>query len=372
MNKNNQILKSMDEAKKLSQKFEVPLADILLLGLNMEGAYDPSIESDRMRFRMAPDEAAGREFYFALTNTSNSRWEIKDGLMQFEGERVGAVGTSEEDTCDNTYWRRFSTIDGVVRGTELTINSNSRSFCSGCEFCGTYNLSPEDQAEKDLSTPEKVRRKLDKILIENDIEDLSHLVEVGVVTGCFPNEDMTLQHLNMLHEVLREGYSFQGELKYVGSQIRSKEALKDLASHGLSGISQTVECFERRDQLLQPKKRITLDYAREILENAKAEGVKTTLLYIMGLDGLSTFEKEMEPFLPHLTKMPVINTMQEYVPGQASLRVKEAQSMEYYLQARKTMEKIIEPFKLKPNVWENYRGLWFTEYRGEDLDVIRI
>jgi len=372
MKSNNQILKSLDEAKELSQKFQVPLADILLLGLNMEGAHNPAIESGRMRFRMTPDQASGRDFYFALTNSPNSRWMIKDGLMRFEGERIGTVETPEEDTCDNTYWRRFTTIDGVVKGTELTINSNARSFCSGCEFCGTYNLSPEDQEEKDLSTPEKVKRKLDKILIENDIEDLSHLVEVGVVTGCFPTENMTLQHLNMLHDVLRKEYNFQGELKYVGSQIRSEEVLNDLASHGLSGISQTVECFERRDQLLQPKKRITLDHAREILANAKDAGVKTTLLYIMGLDNLSTFEREMEPFLPHLTKMPVINTLQEYVVGQASLRVPEAQSMEYYLKSRKIMEKMTVPFGLKPNVWENYRGLWFTEYDGRDLDVIRI
>jgi len=369
---NNQILKSLDEGKKLSEKFNVPLTDILLLGLNMEGAYDASTSSDRMRFRMTPDQANGRDFYFALTNTPESRWKIKNGVMQFNGEKVGTVGISEEDTCDNTYWRRFTQINGIVRGTELTINSNSRSFCSGCEFCGTYNLSPEDQAEKDLSTPDKVRRKLDNILIENEIEDLSHLVEVGVVTGCFPTEDMTLQHLNMLHDVLRQEYGFQGELKYVGSQIRSKEALESLASHGLTGISQTVECFTRRQQLLQPKKRISLDEAREILANAKTIGIKTTLLYIMGLDPLDIFEEEITKFIPHLTKMPVINTLQEYVKGQANLRTPEAREMEYYLKARKIVENAAIPFNLKPNVWENYRGLWFIEYNGRNLDAIRI
>lgn len=364
---NNQILKSMDEARALSEKFNVPLTDIILLGLNMEGAHDPQIETDRMRFKMSPI-LSKEDFYFALTNTPNSRWKIEGGQMIFDGEKVGQVGETENDTCDNTYWRRFTNIGG----TELTINSNSRSFCSGCEFCGTYNLDPEDQAEKDLSTPQKVRTKLEKILIENDLYDLSHLVEVGVVTGCFPTEEMTVDHLNMLHDVLRGEYGFEGELKYVGSQVRSKEALESLASHGLTGISQTVECFTRRDQLLQPKKRISLDEARRILGDAKDVGIKTTLLYIMGLDNLDIFETEIEKFMPHLTKMPVINTMQEYVAGQAGLRVEAAKSIPYYLKARKIMEGLAAPFGLSPNVWENYRGLWFTKYNGEDLDGIRI
>ncbi len=364
---NNQILKSMEEAKSLSDRFNIPLPDILLLGLNMEGAHDPLIKTDRMRFRMSPNQTKG-DFYFALTNTPDSRWKIEGDKMFFDGESVGEVGNTENDTCDNTYWRRFTKIGG----TELTINSNSRSFCSGCEFCGTYNLDPEDQAEKDLSTPQKVRTKLEKILIENDLYDLSHLVEVGVVTGCFPTEEMTVEHLNMLHDILRGEYGFEGELKYVGSQVRSKEALESLASHGLTGISQTVECFTRRDQLLQPKKRIPLDEARRILRDAKDAGIKTTLLYIMGLDDLDIFESEMAKFMPHLTKMPVINTMQEYVAGQASLRVEDAKSMPFYLNARRIMEKLATPFDLKPNVWENYRGLWFTQYKGEDLDGIRI
>ncbi|MBT3395208.1 hypothetical protein HOA59_02555 [archaeon] len=370
---NNRILNTLDDAKRLSAEYNIPLTDIILIGLNIEGAYDSSIVSDRMRFNMVPDNSGGNEFYFALTNTKDSRWKINGGELSFNGERIGKVGNTEEDTCDNTYWRRFISLGGKNCGTELTINSNSRSFCSGCEFCGTYNLSPEDQDEKDLSNPDKLRRKLDNILLENDIVDLSNLHEIGVVTGCFPNENLTLQHLNMLHDVLRGDYDFSGELKYVGSQIQSREALENLVSHGPTGISQTVECFERRDILLQPKKQLSLDFAREILDNAKDLGINTTLLYIMGLDKLSTFENEMKLFVPYLTKMPVINTLQEYVEGQSDLRVPEARSMEYYLKARKIMEEICEPLGFKPNVWENYRGLWFTEYSKEGLEnVIRI
>ena len=372
MRNNNQILTSLNEAKELSQKHGVPLVDILLLGLNMEGANNPLISTGRMRFKISPDLTNGKDFYCAITNNPNSRWEIIDGIIQFKGSRVGSIDGVEEDTCDSTYWRRFETIEGKIKGTELTINSNSKSFCSGCEFCGTYNLNPKDQEEKDLSTPKKVRKKIEALLDETGVEDLSHLVGAGIVTGCFPDEEMTLYHLNMLHDVLRQEYGFKGELKYIGAQIRSKKSLESLAAHGPTGIAQTVECFTRRDELLQPKKRITLDHSREILAKAKDLGITTSILYIMGLDNLDIFQEEMEKFIPHLTKMPLINTLQEYLPGQSKLRVQEARSMEYYLKARKIMEKIAVPFNFKPNVWENYRGLWFTGYDGGNLDAITI
>jgi hypothetical protein len=60
--------------------------------------------------------------------------------------------------------------------------------------------------------------------------------------------------------------------------------------------------------------------------------------------------------------------MQEYTPGQGKWKDPQARGMDYYLNARKIVEDNYLPTGHKPNVWENYRGLFFTECGGEKID----
>lgn len=365
----DEFLASRENAEMLGRTYGVPTIDVLLVGLNSEGVNCPIVSSDRVRFSLNI-LTEKKPFYVALTNNKASRWAYDGGVLSFKGEVIGHGSNAEKDTCDNTYFRRFIG-QGPKSGTELTLNSNSRSNCAGCKFCGTYTQESEDIDDKDLTTPHKLRKKLNSIIEEKGLEDFSHLVEVGVVTGCFPNERRTLDHLRMINDVLRHEYAFKGEIKYVGSQILGENAIEELAREtSPAGISLTVECFTRRDMMLKPSKNISLDRGREVLKQAKDAGIKTTILYIAGLDPLDVFEREINKYVGLLTKFPVINTLQEYESGQAKHRHPEAENLEYFLKARNIVEKAYLPTALKPNVWENYRGLFFTRYGGETLESI--
>ncbi len=368
MSENPRILKSMEQAHRLAEKYCVPVGDIIMMGLNMEGIDTGHSEFKRVRFELSPS-ISEKHFYLALTNTDVSRWKHDGSAVYFEGELIGMAKEPENDTCDNTYFRRFLEVGGKRIGTELTVNSNSRSSCAGCGFCGTYNLNPEDADEKDLTTPLKMHRRIEKLLDDEGLDDLSHIVEVGVVTGCFNSEDKALEHLVMLSDVLRGSYGFEGELKYVGSEVRSEKALDELSKYaGPAGISLTVECFTKRDKILKPSKRISLDEGRDVLGYAKSKGIRTTILYIMGIDPIEIFEEELPKYSGLLTKLPVINTMQEYEPRQAVWKDPEARDIEYYLKARGIVEEAFGATGLRPNVWENYRGLFFTRFNGGDID----
>jgi hypothetical protein len=79
MTNHNAILESMGEARELSEKYRVPVFDIIAISLNCEGVRSGT-DAPRVRFSMQPTEDMTSEgpFYFALTNNRDSRW-VHDG-----------------------------------------------------------------------------------------------------------------------------------------------------------------------------------------------------------------------------------------------------------------------------------------------------
>jgi len=364
----NEIITTIEEAQSTSEEYDTPPEDAILIALNVEGAHSPELKSDRIRFRSNLGRE-NRQFYTAVTNTPDSRWTLSDGNIFFMNRQVGTYEHLMKDTCDSTYFRRFHNPRDPTSGTAMTINSNSRSNCRGCKFCGTYELNPEDRDNNDLTTPERLRKKIDSVLSETGKSSLAHVVGAGIVTGCFNSERATLDHILMLNKVLREEYGFAGEFNYVGSQIRSIDAIQELADAASpAGMYLTVECFTRRDKMLKPSKRISLPQARHILETANNAGLNTNILYVCGLDPLEDMEREMKEFSQVTTEFPVVNTFQEYKPGQSSLRTDEASGLKYYLKARNILERIFRDKTARPRTWENYRGLFFTRFAGEPLN----
>jgi len=366
------ILESIEDAERLEKAYQIPLTDILLISLNIEGVNYEKLDSARLKFSIKPKNQE-EKFFLAVTNNKNSRWKYENNKVSFEGNTIGNSDEISEDTCDTTYFRKYIKYNEKKIGTELTINSNSRSSCKGCKFCGTYNSASKDSGKNNLLNIKNLKTKLNEILENEKLNDFSHLEEVGIVTGCFKGEEETLEHLLMLNDVLRKEYSFAGELEYVGSQIRSEKIIETLAKYAKPAtISLTIECFTRRDDILKSSKTISLEKSREILENSVKKGIGTSFIYIAGLDPLNILEEEFYKYQPLVTKMPIVNTLQEYVPGQFRIRDATANKIEYYLECRRIIENVFRNTNLKPHVWENYRGLFFTSFKGEKLDGIKI
>lgn len=347
-----------------AKKYEIPIEDILLIYLNRCGLKMENTIEKRIRFRLKLN-SYNEVFYMAVcVDTYDSPFELKNNIILFNGKKVADVINIEKDTCDTTYFRRNK--------TELTLNSNARSQCRGCKFCGTYKQEPDDIYQ--LDTVEKLSNYTEILLKENNMRDLSDIVRVTVCTGCFPEEEKLVEHLKMIRNTLKR-YNFNKKIRYIGSQIRSKETLEKIQNEVAPfSLSLTTECFSNRQKLMRNEKAsLDIKTSIELLDRAKQLGFAANCLYILGLDELSVFEENMRKLAPHFNRFPVVQIMQNYIAEHEKYRTSDASNgIEYYLKARKILENIFKEYEYKPRCWENYRGLFYTKYNGIKNDTIKI
>ena len=102
-----------------------------------------------------------------------------------------------------------------------------------------------------------------------------------------------------------------------------------------------------------------------MLKVAKNMGCEVAFLYIAGLDPMSVIRDELPQFAGVVTRFPQLQTYQLYTPEQIRLRDSEADSLDYYLQLRQLAEKVFP--NLCPVTFHNYRGLWYSQYRGKSI-----
>lgn len=352
------LVRDVSHLKDLAAKYDVPEQDATLIALNASGIRSGDVGNDRGRFTVTMPN--GRKYFMAVTITDKplAPFVQYERMMFLDGHEIGRASSIEKDTCTDSYWR------GGKR--HLTLNSNSRSNCRGCEFCGTYSLANDDKA---LNNPPALKRKAE-ILCQDLGADLSKVESVGVVTGCFPDEQSLVNHLRMVRQVFGN-YGFNRELRYIGSQLRTPEQLSLLASEGPFALYLTVEAFTRREVLMKrTKASLDLDKGRELLGIAKAMGIETTFLYIVGLDDLESMRREFPQYKDRLTRLPLVQTFQAYVPEQLEMRNPAAASLEYFLETRHIVEQSLPD--LRPQVFSNYRGLWYEKYANEDLPNVVI
>jgi len=290
----------------------------------------------------------------ALTITNSPKTKFShDGASVYLGyEKIGNGTEIKKDTCTDSYWRSE---------THLTLNSNSRSICKGCHFCGTYSLERADDPLTD-----------EKHLTERAIElskeiggDFSKVDAIGIVTGCFPSEQPIVDHVKSIRKVFSQ-LGFKGEIQYIGSQLKSENAISQLIDDGPFALYLTTEIFLRRDQLMKKQKSsLTLEEGRQILQTTKALGGQSSFLYIAGLDPLETIYEELPKFADVVTRFPQLQTYQLYTPEQEKYRSDDAHTLDYYLKLRQFTEQQFPD--LKPVTFHNYRGLWYSKYQGKPL-----
>jgi hypothetical protein len=358
------------ELARLSQLYNVPREDALFIALNTSGVnfqcgYNRirtalRLENDNVLFgcAMARKEL---DYYFALPINKGSAFTVKNNLLLLRDVVIGRLIGLTEDICDSHYPRR--------NGTSLNINPNSRTSCRGCDFCYTAYQVPCDR--KKLKNKKDLEIFFENWMREHDLTDLSHLIQVSLVTGCYDNSRDLCRFLLTLKQTLNV-YRFNGTIFYLGSQITQKEELRRLAVIKPFSVCYSLETFERRDLLRDKKRSLDLNMARALMDFAMGLGYAVSFSYIIGIEPLGVVESHFERMRENVNKFPIINTLQMHKYHKSSLADPSASDLEYYLKARKLFERIFSNTDMRPLVWENYRSLWFLMFDKEPLYGIRI
>lgn len=362
------MLTTPSETIAISEIYDVSPEEVLFLDFSLKGV-NFSAPYVRVRFEFFPENKpyfkTSRErnvdkYFFALPTAHGSIYRVGNGYMAMGGEIIGMTGKVEEDTCDSSYFRR--------KGTALNLNPVSKSSCYGCKFCHTAQQTPRDK-ESLISEPE-ARDFLKKLIRRYNLSDLSHLIQVAVVTGCFGGEQKVIDYLKMIRAVLRD-YGFNGVLFYYGSEINTEEAMDQLQEVKPFALCLSIECFTDRDIMLKStKSRITIEDAKNILARAKQNGFQSSFSYILGIEPLRIMELNFEAFIPFINVFPTVNIFQVH-QGQRDLRIPSAWELDYYLRAREILENMFMDTDMRPKPWENYRGLWHLNFGKEELDNAR-
>ena len=171
-----------------------------------------------------------------------------------------------------------------------------------------------------------------------------------------------------------QSFGFNKRIRYIGSQIRSEEAMAAIhKSIPNFSLSLTVECFSnRKAKMHSAKGDLDMESIRAILARSLEYGFSTNYLYIVGLDEMQIMDDGVQSLSSCINRMPIFQIMQNYIAEHESQRVEDAKNIRFYLEARKRIESIFSNNSFKPRSWENYRGLFYTEYQGSPLRCIRI
>lgn len=360
---------TIETLKRLAEKYVVPLEDVLFIALNFSGV-NFSCEYNRMRMglKLSDDkefcyamERGILDYYFALAVNKSSDFAIDGDKLLLSGKQIGTVINPSEDFCDSNYPRRG--------GTVLNLNPNSRTSCRGCKFCYTGYQIPRDQ--KRIVCADDLKTFLDGWLGENGLVDLSGLIQVAVVTGCYEAEEDLKKFILVLRKVLND-YQFSGEIFYLGSQITDERSLKELQGASPFGYCVSLECFERRQRLLRDvKNKLELKRAFELMSLAEQLGFRVNFSYVLGLENLEIIERHLTEAIKFINSFPIFNIIQIHKYHSREILAVQAHDLEYFLRARKIIEKMFVHTTIRPRVWENYRSPWYLKFVDEELSGVR-
>ncbi|HPE15065.1 MAG TPA: hypothetical protein PLT65_04445 [Bacilli bacterium] len=341
----------LDYFKSIAKQYGLSLENVLSIALNRYGVLIKDTDENRLRFNLNLLNSDVSTYFAVCVNTfKKSPFSLKDNILFLENEPIGKVYGVEKDTCLSTYFRNDKKV--------ITFNSNARSKCSGCKFCGTYSLTDEDSI--DFSKKENIITYFDTLLKDNNISSMKDIENVTICTGCFESEDDLITHLLMVNEAFRS-MNFNGSLNYIGSQLRDYGKIAMLSRNiNNFGIYLTMEKFLDREKFMRPEKaNLTLAKARELLDYCSSLGLTTTFLYILGLEDLETIKKYFTYFKDSINKFPIVQVFQNYTEMQELYRCEEAKDIEYYIKARKCIDEIFSQYSFNPKIWECFRSLYF-------------
>ncbi|AOS94920.1 MULTISPECIES: hypothetical protein [Mycobacterium avium complex (MAC)] len=350
-----------DQIERTADRYGVPALDALMIAANMAGART-DLDSPRARMQVRPvgsDEPW--QLILPLDNPS-SPFFLDARRLTLDGEAVAEVTGLENDDVVLTYLR--------AGGRSLTLNTHSRSTCTGCLFCPNVI---EDAADATLRTERQLSKLLEWVQRDQQWRDLSGVEVITVCTGCFRTPAAAIAHMVAVRRAAT-GYGFTGRLHLLSSVIRERRDLEQLAGEPAPfHLTLTLECFTRRQLLLkQTKASLTLDDACRILDDCAELGILADFTYVVGLDPLDDTIAGLRRLAAHATTFPRIQVFQAHNDYMRLARDPEAGPLEYYLQARAHVEEAFASRGLAPKSWENYRPLWYSRYAGAPVTGPRV
>ena len=345
----------------IAKFYNLSVENVLSIALNRYGILVDGIKDNRLRFNLELLDSKKKTYFAVCVNTyPNSPFKLINNVLYLENEPVGKVTGIEKDTCLSTYFRNNKKV--------ITFNSNSRSKCAGCKFCGTYSLSDDDVMEFD--TEENIHNYFIQLLKDNNIESMQSIENVTICTGCFDTEDKLIEHLLLVNETFKK-MGFMGSINYIGSQLRDFNKIKMLSEEiNDFGMYLTIEKFLDREKFMRPEKaNLSISDAKELLSYCTSLGMTTTFLYILGLEDLETIKLYFNFLKDSINKFPIIQVFQNYTVDQELYRCEEAKDVEFYIKARKIIDKIFEDKNMSPKAWECFRSLYFENSEKEHKKI---
>jgi hypothetical protein len=355
------MLESVIQAVTLARRFSMPLEDVLLISLNACGLRT-DLGTPRARLRLRMKERPADEFRLILaTGRPFSPFTMDEDMIYLNSEPIANFREIQDDLAVIGYFRR--------QGTVITLNSNARSYCTGCAFCPN---TMEGAFDKPRLTVDELVTSLKFLARSRGLEDLSSIVEVNLSTGCLAEEDAALDHLKVVRNALWN-VSSTAQIGFLSSVLRSTDVFEAIAEsiHNFHLVL-TIECFQNRDLILKStKSSLTPEQMPDVLRVAKEVGHDTDFTYIVGLDNPDVAFERFHALLPYLTRFPNFQVYQPHSGVMDTFCTQGADNLEFYLHFRQRLEALFLKTELRPLSWENYRPLWYFEFAGEPMSCIR-
>jgi hypothetical protein len=335
----------------------VPVEDALLIAINLFGiasAHGRHRARLSIRLTSRPDVPW---MVIVPLNAHASPFTLRGDELSLAGSPIGSVERVAADEAVGGYFRDD--------GRAATLNPNARSRCVGCAFCPN---TLEAAADPRLAEERQLGELLAAMTEQHPRRNLAELTEITVSTGCFERERAAVDHLIGLREVIR-AQGIGARIGFLTSVIGSSEAFGELAEEVAPFVLRlTAECFSRRDLLLKASKAILTPVEMpRILRRAMQAGHGTSFTYIVGLDSLEELRRGVQELMPFTTEFPNFQVYQAHNAIMAGLRTEGSNSLDFYLRARREIERIVGPTGLRPKAWECYRPLWYFSFGEESL-----
>lgn len=330
-----------------------------LIRLNLYGLRSPSYGGRaRLHLTLIDDEEAHEWRLILPTGQENSPFELRDGELCDDGLPIGTACEVEHDDAKLGYFR-----NGLK---SVTLNTNRRSLCTGCVFCPNTGLEGNDPVLTDLER--YLSAWVDSTLTSHRLASLSGVTDVTLSTGCFGEEDAAVRHMGHVRRILST-YGFRGRLGILSSVIRTRSGFNALNdSAGPAAVILTLECVNRRALILKRTKAdLSVIDAVEVLDNGRLAGVDTGVTLVVGLDSIEAVTEWLRRAASTLTMFPNLQIFQAHGPFMAAFRHPGAETHEFFLKARRSFEDVLKQYPTRPDLWSNYRPLWYYEYAGQPV-----